>query len=465
MLLQPTEEEKKEYLVYKEETDFLKNVERGIKDLKKMSLPRKEHVVCICGGMAGFDKGLLHFLNIYAGEEKKNGRNLLLLSEVTAEYRRYTAEKIKFPFLCTPHLLAKEIIVLGLRISLSKVMQEYIKERAFVQEAILLMRARHPQLGDGYAEAWAYYACIYIEEFLRKANPEKVILWNQFYAFHRLFASICKENNIPVEYMEFGCLPGTIVIDRKGQMGESEIAVNFKEFRRLPVYWYERKEMKTVLKYLQASKLNRNEQPRHSFQKQQIHLFKPGNPIVVYFGQNDFESGIFPYTKFSKKKHSPVFESTTAALEWLVNLSIKNDWNFVYKPHPIIEALGLEYLGEDEELKKYMVSDVDINSLIDCATVCITIFSQSAYISLIRNKPVVMLGFSQLKGKKCTYEAFGKEKVEKELKGALYHGFTQKQKRAFLRHCTQLKKYYLIDDLQEKQGFSIGRKIAKGDIV
>lgn len=465
MLLQPTEEEKKEYLAYKEETDFFENMENGLRALKRMSLPRKEHVVCICGGMAGFDKGLLHFLNVYGDEEKRNGRNLLLLSEVTAEYRRYTAEKIKFPFLCTPHLLAKEIIVLGLRISVSQAIQEYIKERPFVQEAILLMRARHPKLGDGYAEAWAYYASVYIEEFLRKTNPEKVILWNQFYAFHRIFASICKEKNIQIEYMEFGCLPGSIVIEKRGQMGESEVAVNFKKFRRLPVYWYERKEMKAILKYLQESRLNRNEQPQQFFEKQQIYLFKANNPLLVYFGQNDFESGIFPYTRFSKEKHSPVFESTTAALEYLINLSIKNSWNFVYKPHPIAEALGLEYLGMREEQKKYMVSDVDISSLLDCADVCITIFSQSAYISLIRNKPVVMLGFSQLKGKKCTYEAFNKEKIEKELKKAIYNGFTLKQKRAFLRHCTQLKKYYLMDDLQEKQGFSMGRKIVKGDVL
>lgn len=457
-MVEPTKDEEKEYLAYRTEKDFFSNLQEGIRKLRSIQLPIKEHIVCVCGGMAGFDKGLLNFLNVYAEEEKRKGRNVVLLSEVTAEYRRYTAEKVTFPFICTPHLLAKEIIVLGMKISVSSQMKEYIKDRDFIKEAILLMKARHPQVGEGYAEAWGYYACIYIEELLKKINPEKVILWNEFYAFHRLFDSICKINNISVEYMEFGCLPGTIAIDKTGQMGESSVAIAYKEFRKLHITRFEYTEMKNILGYLHKSGLNRNIQPRQCFQKHQIYLFRSDNPIIIFFGQNDFESGFFPYTNYAKVRHSPIFKSTVSAAEYLLNLSIKNNWNFVYKAHPIMQALGLGYLGTDKEIKKYMVNDVDINSLIDCASVCITIFSQSAYISLIRNKPVVMLGYSQLRGKRCTYEAFKRKKIEKTIKRALHFGFTLKQKEQFIKHCAQLKKYYLLDDLQEKT-VMIGRDI------
>lgn len=46
-----------------------------------------------------------------------------------------------------------------------------------------------------------------------------------------------------------------------------------------------------------------------------------------------------------------------------------------------------------------IANNVDINKLIDLATVCVTILSQAAYVALIREKPVVMLGYNQLKEK------------------------------------------------------------------
>jgi len=89
---------------------------------------------------------------------------------------------------------------------------------------------------------------------------------------------------------------------------------------------------------------------------------------------------------------------------------------------------------------------VNIHEVIDFSDVIITILSQSAYVSLFRNKPVVMMGYTQLKGSGCTYEAFSKEQIEPQIRKALKEGFSKKQMKNFHRHIARAVKYYLLDD-------------------
>ena len=456
MSFKPTPEELNEYLAYKSPQDFYDSMDNGIKSLEQLDIEYQENTILVCGGMAAFDKGLMNFLNEYAKYQQKRGCRVVLLSEVTAEYRRYTAMKAEFPFLCTPHLLAKEMIVLGMDIELNDEIQRKIRKNRFLKQNVKLVKERHLNVGKGYAEAWVYYANCYIEKLLDYIKPSKVILWNQFYAFHRIFDTICKRRKIDVEYMEFGCLPGTIEFDKNGQMGESEVTKKYKRFRKQEVTIEEYREMVEILRYLKQSGLNRNVQPNIVLKSQQLYRYNCKFPTIVYFGQNDYESGLRPYDIKAKIYHSPIFKSTVQAMEYLIRLSIKNRWNFIYKPHPIMEALGLETKDEQNSNSKYMLSNVNLNELIDFADVIVTIFSQSAYISLIRNKPVVMMGYMQLRGKGCTYEAYKKCVIEGQIKRALKNGVTEEQRENFIKHCAQLKKYHLVDDLCEKD-MQVGR--------
>ena len=81
--------------------------------------------VLICGAMIAFDKGLSNFLNTWYFYQK----DLILLSEVTAQYRRYTKERMKIPFICTPHMLAKEMVIHQMSIPVSNDMIDQILPR------------------------------------------------------------------------------------------------------------------------------------------------------------------------------------------------------------------------------------------------------------------------------------------------------------------------------------------------
>lgn len=449
----PTEEEKQEYLCYHTFEDVLNNFESGLSSLKEYNFDLCKNIeTLICGAMAAFDKGLTHFLNTFYA----NNPNTFLLSEVTAQYRRYTKEKVKMPHICTPHLLAKEILIVGMDIPTTDEMQCLCSQKSYVKEAITNLQLRHPNMGDGYAIAWGYYAYKYIFELIQKLNPKRVILWNEFYAFHIIFRGICKEMGITVSYMEFGCIPGTICIEGQGQQGESIPARDFKKYRNKWINCKEYSKCDVILEYLKQSGLNRNIQPHNKICSDILKYYNASYKTITYFGQNDFESGMIPYTKQTYEFHSPIFQSSLKCLEYLSILAIKNKWNLIFKPHPTMVALGNDktVVGHD------IISDVDINTIIDFSDLTITILSQSAYISLIRNKPVLMLGYTQLRGKGCTYEAFKKSNIEKQINKALKYGYTTKQKKAFKKHVAQLLRYYLYDDLTHED-FPFGRQVEK----
>lgn len=451
----PTKEEEQEYLAYKTEQDFIDNLENGIKELDRMEIARDNRkIVLISGAMVAFDKGTIQYLNQIADQDRET--RYILLSEVTAENRRKTRECIKFEYLCTPHLLAKEMFVSYFPITISEEVKEYISERGYLCRAIENLHGRHRNAGEGYIEAWICYADRYIQHLLDKVHPQRVVLWNEFYAFHMIFDHICAAKKIPVMYMEFGCIPGTLSLELLGQQGESYIARHPWRFRTLPVRREEIRFAETVKQYIVERRLNRNKQPEYgrlNIKKEEI-----GKPIIVYFGQNDYESGLAPYTEKSRKYHSPFLKSTQEGFEILQNLAEKNNWILIYKPHPIMQNLGMD---EDVSFQDIRMNDINIHELIDCADVVVTILSQSAYEAIMRDKPVVMLGYTELHKSGIIYEAYSQQKVEKILKQAIKKGYTKRQRKRFIRHIARLLKYCLLDD-QTHPEFPYGKGIAGG---
>lgn len=440
-----TDEEAQEYLAYHNSSDVLNNYIEGLKSLENYKFSNlTQHPILISGAMVAFDKKLIDYLNKW----HKRNSNLFLLSEVTAENKRYTREKVLMPFICTPHLLAKEMIILGMDVPVNIHMIQTIERKAYLKEAVSNLEFMYTTIGKGYAIAWSYYAYMYINILLKKLSPKKVVLWNEFYAFHHIFEGICLESKIPVYYMEFGCLPGTLCVEKQGQQGKSCVATSYRKFRKKAIAVQDILQTEKCIAYMRATGINRNVQPHQYIQKKMLNYYVSGRKTILFCGQNDFESGMVPYTKETKKFHSPIFKTSLEAVQYIWMLTVKNNWNLIFKPHPIMCALG--HSGKELQTKMDIVSEVNINSVIDFSNLVITILSQCAYIALIRERPVLMIGYSQLRGKKCTYEAFKAKNIELQIKEALCMGYTEKQKDRFKIHVAQLLKYYLYDDEIER---------------
>ena len=451
------EAEKKEYLEYHSYRDVLSNLHQrpsiSDKDIKRCG----KKLTLVAGGMIGFDKGISNFLN----KLNKDGNAMFLLSEVTAENRRYTKSRIVFPNICTPHLFAKEMVIKGMDIPIDDEIVKKVESFDYLYQAAINFESRYMgSLGKGYAYSFVWNAYEYLCDVITKLDPKKVVMWNEFYAFHTILNGICKEKNIPILYMEFGCLPGTFCIEKYGQQGESLPARASFLYNLLPISKHEIINTQMVLDHLLCTGLNRNIQPSGEVILSKLKYYVPGRKTIVFYGQNEYESGMFPYTKKSKHSHSPIFENSDQAVLYLSEIAERNEWNIIFKPHPTMVNLGF-YDGWEREGVD-LVNEVDINKLIDFADVNITILSQTAYISAIRKKPTVLLGYMQLRGKGCVYEVYKKFQIEATISEAISNGVTKSQEKHFIRHCAQLLKYYLYDDLTHEDipwGMRVNKKI------
>jgi hypothetical protein len=327
---------------------------------------------------------------------------------------------------------------------LSEEMQ-LVKTKSYLHDAVCNIKAFRNDMGNNYAEALVYnhYRCAIalLDHFL----PAFVIVHNVLYPGNDILRCVAEEKGILTLYFEFGSLPGTFSLEHQGQMGRSWTATRFREFLDLPVAHDELIQAEAVIDFLNTSGLNRNKQT----QKDLSSLFQRMNrdrPVIFFAGENTYDSGLCPYTEASQLYHSPVFQSGDEAVTFLAELALTCNWNLLYKPHPSLvkhKCISAKNMPKNV----IIVTDVDINDLIDHSDLTVTILSQCAYISLIRGKATLLLGYTQLKGKGCTYEAFDKESIKDAIEAAFYQGFSKTQQTAFVKHVAQCIKYYLYDDL------------------
>lgn len=417
----------------------------ALQEVKQADLLTDTDNILVCGDIVSYDKGICNFLN--RASKNTADKIFVLISEATWVTDENTKKKIHFPFFMVPEFLAKNRYLSHGRVRIDNATKIELQKREYLRWAVENLKERHNDMTKGYAEIWAVNAYNYYCQIFDILHPSKIIIWNQFHALHHIIEGVAREKNIEIIYMEFGSIPGTFALENTGQMGESFPARHADEFMKKKVSENEISCAGDILNYLKSSKLNRNIQVHGNLNllKNKIKL---NRPIIFYAGQNDYESGISPYTENTLEFHSPVFKSSDEAACFLAQLAKKNDWNIIYKPHPIMTLIGKK--AKNIPRNVIVIDSFDINELIDFADITITILSQTAYIALIREKPVCMLGYTQLKGKGCTYEAFEKEIIEEKISAAIQDGYIEEMRDNFKKHTAQMLKYALYDDMLER---------------
>lgn len=286
-----------------------------------------------------------------------------------------------------------------------------------------------------YAEAY--------ERIIRRVQPKAVIVWCQFTKLHPLCAQIAQAHGVKVLYMEFGSIPGTFALEDQGQMGESRIATEWESFLTNEVSPEEIDRAGEILDFLRESGLNRNRQSDQPALGELQDKVDPAKPLVIFAGQNDYDSGLIPYDEDARAHHSPAFRDSLEAAEAVAAIAREEGWNFAYKPHPFMAARGLHTALP-------VITQCNFNAMMDRADVIVTGVSQSSYVACIRRRPCVAVGYNQLRGKGCLYEAPDREGLREILRTALREGCTERQQMMFRMHTAQLLRYALYDDLGER---------------
>ena len=346
-----------------------------------------------------------------------------------------------------------------LKLDYTDEMRALVEAKPYLRRAIAIAKGAFGETAPDYPEVLMCLCYRCYDALLSRINVASICLWNGFRFNHYLLAEMCRERGIEVSFMEFGSLPGTLAFDRRGQMGESAPSVEYEEFRQLSVTEEELARAEETVAWLKTSGLNRKKQPGAEMEmeeKEELKRLRPDRPVILFAGQWDVDSGMVPYTEHVRKYHSPVFESSLEAVLALAKIAEKHDWNLIFKPHP---SVWEEYDPAALPDNVIFVKKYNINDLIDLSDVVVTILSSTGYVSLIRDRATVMLGYNQLRSKDCTYDAFRPEDVESALAAAVEQGYTAQQRAAFIRHVAQMCKYYLYQDGEEREGPVYGRPL------
>lgn len=406
----------------------------------------------IFGSMISFDKNSCeNFTEAY--KLVKEHTKFLMISETHAIEDRAKEGRVSFPYFCLPLMLWQNYHLKSNdfnQIEVSTEIIDYITKCEYRYEAVVDFEGKNKDIAEGYAWVFVYYADMYLRRMFEFIQPRRVCIWNQFYPFHHIIESICREKQIDLIFLEYGGLPGTYIIERNGQMGESYPAVYSEEFQKLSIDNQDLSKAREIYVFLKESGINRKLQPENQELDIAKKLVNPHQPVIVYTGQNDYESGLYPYTNRSQQYHSPIFKSSNDAAIYLSDLCKNNHWNFVYKPHPLCLEGGVGDLKRQMSDDSIIIERCNINDLLDWADLNITILSTTAYVSLIREKPVLMLGYTQLKNQGCTYEAFSENIIYEAISEALENGYTNEQRQSFINHIARLSKYYAFDDWSER---------------
>ncbi len=289
------------------------------------------------------------------------------------------------------------------------------------------------------------YLCSYLKKIFEKEDPALWIVWHQFNGYSYTIVPMCRMFGVPYLYAEYGVLPGTINFDREGQMAESSVATDHKSFIKLPFDLPDLETSDRFLEHVRLQKKTRKDQGSAVDVGEIVEgARRKGRMIVFYAGQNDWASGILPYQWLPTPKiHSPFYRDTLDALNHLSVLAEKNDWHVLFKPHPQVEKRHEDYQCEFPE----RISSVIGANIFDCmemTDVTVTILSQVSYLALIHNRPCVMLGRNQLRGKGCVYQPESLEKVGETIILALKQGFTKEMRKKWRQHVTQLTIHYVF---------------------
>ena len=321
--------------------------------------------------------------------------------------------------------------------------REEVKEKKYLMD--LVRRRVLKGYSDSVAMVLAYEAERFFTAVIEKVRPKLLMAWNNWGNNSVVPCQIAKRKGIAVISAERGFLEGTIMLSPNGY-GQDLVNADPPRFNALPVSAQEMTQSEKVIEFLRSTGLNRYSQPVNDTLENLKCRLDGQKSNVLFVGAFDCENPAFPQDELSKELYSPIFETSDEAMRYLAKLSDKNGWNFIFKPHPLMDKIGGTQLDVKVPRNVHYIKNVDINDLINIADVVVCMISGVAYIALTHGKPLVELTYTPLRGKGCCYEAESIDQVEFTIKEALECGFSEEQRNLFKRHIAQINKYYYFDD-------------------
>lgn len=285
----------------------------------------------------------------------------------------------------------------------------------------------------------------YLKNIFLLINPSRVIIWGAAERQSCILAKLAQEMQIPFGYMEHGWIPGTFQFDKYWvedyQKYDTEPKLDLAvENRKIKI--------KEIKDYIINNKIDTGKYREIEEDEKELRRINRKRKTIFLIGTDDCGIGINPQSDYWKSYILPSFSSTSEAALFIAGICKKNDWNFVFKPHP-------NFMNGDEVDKIdntiIRVKYTEIDRLICLADVIVSIGSKADYKVLMYGKPLIKLGRMTLYKKGCSYKCDDKYQIEQEIKNALDMGMTKEQTENFELHMAQLLEYHLWDDMTNRE--------------
>jgi len=249
---------------------------------------------------------------------------------------------------------------------------------------------------------------------LMQLEPGCVLTWDSTSPLAAITSALCLQLGIPVQTLERGLLPETLMLESRGIQAASDLRAHWLTqempaevpglFERVQAYYCRMRPQK----YQQPPGLA-------NAAKLRAELELAGRQVVVFFGQFD-PSGLAPSNSPQRHYNSPAFASTQDAL---MSLAAETRYHpevvLVFKPHPMDGASYAEARSKGVRI----IGRADVHALIEVADVVAAQFTTLQFEAALYGKPVLLLGRSAWWGRGATYEVPRREELQGMLRASL----------------------------------------------
>lgn len=262
-------------------------------------------------------------------------------------------------------------------------------------------------------------------------KPDMFVCWNPNAAPHGIHNEVARVMGIKTGGIEWGFLPNTYILDRKGTLALSEVFNQSIAYPNNPLIEtigeeiYNELNNKSTSMYAQAVK------------PLPVEAEHATGPKVLLLGIDTLDSAAHPPEHEDRKGLLPFHLSTYD--QAVAFAQADPSFTVIFKPHP-----SHNLHTQDVQVQKNMwVLNINPDYLIDWADVVVCTGSKMELSVLFKNKPLITVAAGLTYQKGCSYEVHSPEEIAAKVLEAKANGFTSQQKQAFKKLLGYLKHYYL----------------------
>jgi len=232
-------------------------------------------------------------------------------------------------------------------------------------------------------------------------RPGYVLTFDPTLPSAQMLQSLARESGLPVQGIERGLLPETLMIESRNLQGYSDLRTHWLA-QEMPSSAFDPAAYERIRSYYVSRKPQKYEQPEFGGGGKTLRqsLGLEGKRVIVFLG----------------RYNSPFLDSTADALTAVADILPRNSGvAVVFKPHP----LDADSYAVAKVQGVHIVRDMNVHALIEMADVVATQFTTLQFEAALYEKPVVLLGHSAWWGRNATYEVDALTDVSAALDAAL----------------------------------------------